>query len=132
MQPETDLSVLLSSMQAELHPQGYVFRTMPFDQAQKYFDVALGIFREKEGITLILADADIQPLPAEPHWAWISLNVFSALNAVGFMAAVSTALAGAGISVNPVAGYYHDHLFVPWAERERALSILRTMSTLEG
>jgi len=132
MRPETDLSVLLNSMQAELHPQGYVFRTLPFDEARKYFDMALGIFRETEGITLILADADIQPLANEPRWAWISLNVFSALNAVGFMAAVSTALAGAGISVNPVAGYYHDHLFVPWAERERALSILRRMSALEG
>jgi uncharacterized protein len=51
-----------------------------------------------------------------------------ALTAVGFLAAISAAFADAGISLNPVAGYYHDHLFVPWDERERVLAVLAALS----
>ena len=43
----------------------------------------------------------------------ITLEVHSALDAVGFLAAVTARLAAEGIGVNPVAGFHHDHLFVP-------------------
>jgi hypothetical protein len=36
--------------------------------------------------------------------------VHSSLDAVGFMAAVTTRLAKINIGVNPVSGFYHDHL----------------------
>ena len=42
----------------------------------------------------------------------ITLTVRSALAAVGSLAAVTTRLADAGMSVNPVPGYDHDHLRV--------------------
>lgn len=61
-------------------------------------------------------------------WALITLRVHSSLQAVGLMAAVAQALADAGISVNPVAGFHHDHLFVPWARRDEALQILEALS----
>jgi hypothetical protein len=51
--------------------------------------------------------------------------VHSDLEAVGFLAAVSAALAGAGIPCNAVAALYHDHLFVAEADAERALEVLR-------
>jgi hypothetical protein len=41
---------------------------------------------------------------------------------------VSGALAGAGIACNVVAGYHHDHLFVPWERREEALAILQRLA----
>ena len=48
----------------------------------------------------------------------------SALAAVGLTAAIATALAKVGISANVIAGYHHDHIFVPWSRRYEALAIL--------
>jgi hypothetical protein len=41
---------------------------------------------------------------------------------------VSGALAEAGIACNVVAGFHHDHLFVPWERREEALELLQRLS----
>ncbi len=60
--------------------------------------------------------------------ARITLNVHSALEAVGLTAAVATALTREGISANVVAAYYHDHIFVPEVDAERALEALRALS----
>ena len=67
-------------------------------------------------------------LPAEPRWARITLTVHSDLAAVGMMAAVAAELASAGIPVNPVAGWFHDHLLVPWDRREEAVRRLEQLA----
>jgi len=54
--------------------------------------------------------------------------VHSALDAVGFLAAVTTRLAEAGISVNAVSAFHHDHLFVPEHRADEALQLLLEMS----
>ena len=58
----------------------------------------------------------------------ITLNIHSSLEAVGFMAIVATTLAAAGVGVNPVAGYFHDHLFVVTEHAETALLELRALA----
>lgn len=127
MSGETSLQVLLAGMQPSLHAEPYVFCTVEPDQAAILAAHSLGLFREAEGVTLILpqAEAERLKLPYTGLWAWITLTIHSSLNAVGFIAAVSSRLATAGLSVNPVAGYYHDHLFVPWEQRMQAMEILR-------
>ena len=94
----------------------------------------LGFFREKEGVTVILprADADQAGLSYAGTFAWITLTVHSSLEAVGLTAAFSRALAEVGISCNVVAAFYHDHLFVPVADAERALAALRALSKQAG
>ena len=52
----------------------------------------------------------------------------SALDAVGLTAAVSRALADAGLSCNVLAGLHHDHLLVPAGRAEEALAVLRELS----
>jgi uncharacterized protein len=47
---------------------------------------------------------------------------------VGLTAAFATALANAGISCNVVAAYYHDHLFVPVQDAEKAMAVLRSLA----
>ena len=58
----------------------------------------------------------------------ITLTVHSSLEAIGFLAAITARLAEAGISVNAVSGFYHDHLFVPVQRADDALGLLRNMS----
>ena len=82
---------------------------------------AFALIREDEGLTAIRAHP-------EGEWARISLEVHSSLDAVGLTAALSKALAEAGISANIVAALRHDHLFVPWDRREDAMGCLKALS----
>ncbi len=86
--------------------------------------------REEEGLTLVLSQqqADELGLPYTFMAAWITLRVHSALEAVGLTAAVSTALADAGISANVVAGFSHDHLFVPYDRADDAMRVLAAIT----
>ncbi|SDB45889.1 ACT domain-containing protein [Desulfonatronum thiosulfatophilum] len=61
-------------------------------------------------------------------WACITLEVRSLLTAVGFLALITARLARAGISVNPVSAFHHDHLFVPWEMKEHVLAELIELS----
>jgi hypothetical protein len=64
-------------------------------------------------------------LPFEFPSRLITLNVHSALDAVGFLAAGAVRLAEAGISSNAVSALYHDPLFVPHERGEEVLRVLR-------
>jgi len=86
--------------------------------------LARAVFREVEGISLILPLSDHpDPKSAQPM-RQITLNVFSDLEGVGLTAAVATALAEAGIACNMVAAHHHDHVFVPSDRAAEALIIL--------
>jgi hypothetical protein len=50
--------------------------------------------------------------------------VHSSLDSVGLTAAVSGKLAAHGISANIIAGFYHDHVFVPRNKAQLALRLL--------
>jgi hypothetical protein len=54
----------------------------------------------------------------------ITLNIHSSLDAVGFLAAITARLASAGMGVNSVSAYFHDHLFVPAVRADEAMAIL--------
>lgn len=127
MTGETDLTTLLHSMEPQLWEQAFIFCSVDLAAYARLDVTPLGMFREQEGVTLILdrQQADRAHLSYTDLWACITLAIHSSLTAVGFIAAISNRLAAAGLSVNPVSAYYHDHLFVPWEERERALQILR-------
>lgn len=44
------------------------------------------------------------------------------------MAVIATALAKQGMGVNPVAGFYHDHLFIPEDRVQDALDVLAQLA----
>ena len=52
----------------------------------------------------------------------------SDLAAVGLTATVAQKLAGAGMSCNVIAGYFHDHLFVPVDRGREAMTLLQEFS----
>lgn len=132
MAGETDLTQLLKAMKPMLR-QGdgdYVFCTLPNATHCPPDLDPVGYFKEDEGLTLILPkpQADAAGLPYTTVFALITLTVHSSLEAVGFMAAIATHLASHGISVNPVSAFYHDHLFVPARDADRAIALLQSLS----
>lgn len=62
--------------------------------------------------------------------AAITLNVQWSLEAVGFIAAVSRALADMGIPANVLAGYHHDHVLVPSDRASEGLSVVEQLARL--
>lgn len=129
MAGETALATLLRSMSPQLNDGDYVFCTLPDPRIPTGCEV-IGSFREQEGLTVIVErqQAEQAGLAFDYVAAWITLNVHSALEAVGLTAAFASALGQAGISCNVIAGYYHDHLFVGRADAERAMQVLRQLA----
>ena len=132
-QPEKDLNRLLQQLSPELNEGRYVFCPVP-----REFEWSglpnIGSFLEREGTTLILEQgvADRHGLAYDLVLGWITITVHSALDALGLTAAFSKALADAQISCNVVAGYYHDHLFVPEKDCLRAVRVLRELQKTAG
>ena len=90
----------------------------------------MGMFQEQEGTTLILEQhiADFHTLSYEGIFSCITLQVHSSLNAVGLTAAVSQALAQRNIPANMIAGYHHDHIFIPQDRASDAIHILKNLA----
>ena len=127
MSGERDLESLLANMQPELLEPEYVFLTFPEGQYGDGLHLSpIGMFQEKEGMTLIVCKQSAldNNQVVESSFRCISLKVHSSLEAVGLTAAISKVLADAGISANVVAAYYHDHVFVPSKDAQRAVSLL--------
>ena len=116
-------------MRPVLQPGVFVFATVGDDVPVDGLD-PLMVFREREGRTLILRteDAEAAGIPSTFPNRMITLEVHSSLEAVGFLAAITARLAAAGIGVNPVSGYFHDHLFVPEGRAEEAVGILESLA----
>lgn len=128
MTGETNLQKLLENLNPELNLGEFVYCLV--ESKERAASLApLCFFDEKEGVTVILpqADADKAGLSYPTVCAWITLTVHSSLEAVGLTAAVSHALADAQISCNVVAAFHHDHLFVPVTDAARAMEVLRKM-----
>jgi len=128
--PITDLRMLLKSMEPQLHDGEFDFCTMAAGVA-----VASGLHpvvtvAEAEGTTLVLPleEAAAQGLPETFRCRWITLTVNSALSAVGLTAAVASALTNDGISCNMVAGFHHDHLFVPTDSAQAAMAAIGALA----
>lgn len=130
---QTNLAQLLRTMQPELQPGTYVYCTVASLSGLDLTE-CLGMFREKEGVTLILpqATADRLQLAYTFRAAWIMLTVHSALEAVGLTAAFAQVLAQANVSCNVVAAYYHDHIFVAEEDAHKALGLLQQLSETGG
>ena len=129
MAGETSLATLLRSMSPQLNAGEYVFCTLRDGKLPKDLEI-VGSFREQEGLTVILerSRAEKAGFSFDYVAAWITLNVHSALEAVGLTAAFATAWVKAGIRSNVIAGYYHHVLCVGQAEADRALQVLRDLA----
>lgn len=123
-----DLRQLLAHMRPVLNPGTYVF-VASSPELQITTDQIIASIREEEGLSLVIPEALARSLglPVAYAAAWITLQVQSDLAAIGFTAAFAKALGEAGISCNVIAGLRHDHLFVPAAQAELAMEVLRQL-----
>jgi hypothetical protein len=129
MSGETNLQKLLQEMNPRLNEGEYVYCTLESKDQAAQLD-PLCMFAEEESVTVILpkSQADASRFPYATTFAWITLTVHSSLEAVGLTSAVAHALAGAKISCNVVAAYYHDHIFVPIQDAALAMTVLHTLT----
>ncbi len=127
-----NLNLLLRSLSPSLADGIYVFATIA-DEALPANISPQMIFREAEGTTVILLKSEAEETGLDHDFAcrMITLNVHSSLDAVGFMACIANELAREGIPVNPVSGYFHDHLFVPAGRERDAMKILERIASGE-
>jgi len=77
---------------------------------------------------MLKSEAEQLGLEYELPCRMITLNIHSSLEAVGFMARIVTELAKQEMGVNPVSGFFHDHLFVPDGREQNAMNVLIEMS----
>jgi len=130
MPGESNLRTLLQNMTPEMHEGVFVFCSISEDKEILAALRPIHIFREREGTAFIVRreEAEAAGLPHQFASRLITLTVHSALEAVGFLAAITGRLADADISVNAVSAFYHDHLFVPEHRANEALRHLQDMA----
>ena len=130
MSGERDLDILLQGMKPEMQEGVFVFCTLPEGKPISASLKPVHIFHEREGTAFVVRreEAEAAGLPYQFASRLITLTVHSSLEAVGFLAAITAPLAKAGISVNAVSAFYHDHLFVPVERAEDALLLLQKLA----
>ena len=131
MHGETHLNTLLRQLAPRLHPETFVFCTVPeATYGALMHTQPFASIRELEGLTLILRQdkADEATLSYNGTFRCITLSVHSSLEAVGLTAAISTQLAQHQISANMLAGFHHDHVFIPAHQAESAMQILTSLT----
>lgn len=133
MTGEMDLKTILKTLKPSLLEGEYVFCTRQDLTGVNLHD-AVCIFKEEEGITLVLKKevADLAGFAYTFVASWITLTVHSSLEAVGLTAAFSKALSDHGISCNVIAAYYHDHIFVKKEDAEKAMRVLNKLRKNES
>ena len=128
--PVSDLQKMLAGMKPALDEAPYRFDAHGADEdLSALLASSFAMVREDEGITLITRAKDTE---AGLLFARITLQVHSDLEAVGLTAAVSEKLASLGLPCNVIAGFHHDHIFVPWQDRCAALEALEQLSAEVG
>lgn len=127
---ERELDTLLQQMTPSVHPEVFVFCCFADGQLPAG-PIPVCTFQEAEGLTAIvpLHQAQAKGLPHQFESRMVTLTVHSALDAVGFLARISAALAAQGIACNVVSAFHHDHLFVPVNRLDDALGALNRLQT---
>jgi hypothetical protein len=122
---ERELGTLLQQMTPSVHPEVFVYCCFADGQLPAGL-TPVCTFQETEGLTAIvpLRQAQASGLAHQFESRMVTLTVHSALDAVGFLARISAALAAQGIACNVVSAFHHDHLFVPRERLEAAVQAL--------
>ena len=124
----------------DLRPQArevaYYYGTFPETSLMAlagYIRHFAAIVREKEGITVVFSDDAKESMrlysqkKIEGPFCLITFEAATKLDATGITAAATGALAKEKIPANVIAGYFHDHVLVPYAMKEAAMACLKKL-----
>ncbi len=131
MAGETNLQKLLQTMSPVITPGEFVFCSFENAAYGEHANLQpIAAFAEAEGLTLVVPkqNADAHGIDYESIFSCITLKVHSSLDAVGLTAAFATKLTEHNISANVIAGFFHDHIFVPQELAGRATSAIEELS----
>ncbi len=127
MSGEMDLAKMLATLKVLRRPGSFTMVSVP--EPVPLGDGIEMVLNESEGVTVVAtrAEADRRGWPIDFEAAWLTIEVHSSLEAVGLTRALSAALGDAGISCNVVAGFFHDHLLVPFDRADEAVAALEAL-----
>ena len=126
------LQDLIKQLSPTLDPTTYVYCTVPrakygeLDKLEPIVSIA-----ELEGLTLVipLDQAKAEGLDYYRIFRRITLEGHSSLEALGLTSVVTSLLAERGITTNVIAGFYHDHMFVPSDRTDEAMEALKELAS---
>ena len=130
MSQRKDLLQILETLSPEMRDEDYVFCTFENAKYGNYVPLnPIASFQEKEGLTLVIESeiATKYKIKKSSIMKCITLNVHSDLELIGLTAEVSRILSKNDIPANVIAGFYHDHIFVPKDKAQKALKALKTL-----
>lgn len=125
-----DLGAMLRTLRVTRRPETYTFITLDTD-APALGDGVEAVISEAEGPTVVatLQRALAEGWPIGFTATWLTLDIHSALEAVGLTATVARALTRAAIPCNVIAAYHHDHLLVPADRADEAILVLEGVAS---
>ena len=122
-----DLETMLASIAIRRRPGTYTVATV--SDPVTAGDGVEAVIVEDEATTVIATcdEAERRGWPVGFVAAWLTVEVHSALEAVGLTAAMAGVLTDHGIPCNVLAGYFHDHLLVPEERADDAIAALESL-----
>ncbi len=126
------LQDLIKQLSPKLDSSSYVYCTVAhakYGELEKLKPIVS--IAELEGLTLVipLEQAVAEGLDYYKVFRRITLEGHSSLEALGLTSVVTSLLAERGISTNAIAGFYHDHMFVPSDRTDEAMEALRELAS---
>lgn len=111
-------------LRPKLKPDTYAF--VEVENVLSIPPQTIAVFQEDEGTTAIMPKNVAVKLNLKIVFeaAWIALTADTDLTDKGITAAFSQILADNNISCNVFAPINHDHIFVPYEDRQRTLELL--------
>lgn len=125
------LQDLIKQLSPTLDSTSYVYCTVAnatYGELEKLKPIVS--IAELEGLTLVipLEQAKAEGLDYYRIFRRITLEGHSSLEALGLTSVVTSLLAERGITTNVIAGFYHDHMFVPSDRTEEAMKALKELA----
>lgn len=120
-----DLSEVLKSLQVSCDNVEYGFASLK--NKITFIDAeVLGTFKENEGLTIIASkDYFIRnKIKYQGSYAKLTIDVHTSLELIGLTPVLAGKLADNKISANVIAAYFHDHIFVQYESRQKAIDAL--------
>lgn len=133
MSGEKDLQTILKSMSVSCDNVRYGFAIVPSISGLE-FNQLQTTFKESEGLAIHASEDYLvsKGLNSEGPFAKLTIDIHTSLEMVGLTAVMAKKLADNGISANVVAGFYHDHIFVQYDLREKAIAALLELKDIHG